>query len=102
MKYSSQTTGLPLALLLIFLSLTGKAQTQQAVPAEADPATLTKALDQYRLQHLQEKLFVHTDKELYWRGGICWFKLIVLGAGSPGPLEIIKGVFRECSAKKKK
>src|SRR5258708_7556165 len=95
MKYSSQTTGLPLALLLFFLSLTGKAQTQQAVPAEADPATLTKALDQYRLQHLQEKLFVHTDKELYLAGEICWFKLYDVDAGSHRPLDISKVAYLE-------
>src|SRR5258708_6402595 len=102
MKYSSQTTGLPLALLLFFLSLTGKAQTQQAVPAEADPATLTKALDQYRLQHLQEKVFVHTDKVLYVAGEIFWFKLYDVDAGSHRPLDISKVAYLEWLVKNNK
>ena len=37
--------------------------------------TLEDQFDAYRKQALQEKLFVHTDKNIYLTGEILWMKL---------------------------
>lgn len=62
-----------------------------------DPVTssVTKDLDQYRMQRLQEKLFVHTDKDVYLAGEICWFKIYSVDAGSHQPLDLSKVVYLE-------
>ena len=60
-----------------------------------DPAGVQKALDQYRQQHLQEKLYVHTDKNFYLAGEICWFKLYDIEAGSHRPLDMSKVAYLE-------
>ena len=36
--------------------------------------TLQKNFEEYRMQALQEKVFVHTDKDFYLAGEILWFK----------------------------
>ena len=50
---------------------------------------------EYRTQRLQEKMFVHTDKDLYLAGEICWFKLYVVEAGSHRPLDMSKVAYLE-------
>ena len=50
---------------------------------------------EYRSQRLQEKVFVHTDKDLYLAGEICWFKLYVVEAGSHRPLDMSKVAYLE-------
>ena len=58
-------------------------------------ATLTRDLEQYRSQRLQEKIFLHTDKECYLAGEICWFKLYVAEAVSHHPLDLSKVAYLE-------
>ena len=77
--------------LLLFLAFV----TAQGVAQEATPAALGKDLDQYRLQRLQEKVFVHTDKEFYLAGEICWFKLYVVDASFHQPLDLSKIAYLE-------
>ncbi len=48
-----------------------------------------------RAQHLQEKLFVHTDKEFYLAGEICWFKLYAVDAADHHPLDLSKLAYLE-------
>jgi len=38
--------------------------------------------DEYRMNNLQEKLFVHTDRDGYVSGEICWFKIYDVDAAS--------------------
>ena len=38
----------------------------------------------------QEKLFLHTDKEVYLAGELCWFKLYVIDADTHRPLDLSK------------
>ena len=96
MKNCSQTIGLPLALLLFSLAFTGPAHAQETLHAnDATPAALEKGMEQYRLQHLQEKLFVHTDKEFYLAGEICWFKLYNVDASFHHPVDISKVAYLE-------
>lgn len=54
--------------LPLFLSITTAAQQDVA-------NDLKKEFDNYRKSNLQEKLYVHTDKNVYLAGEILWFKL---------------------------
>jgi hypothetical protein len=63
--------------------------------AQEPTATLTTELDQYRSQRLQEKIFVHTDKEFYLAGEICWFKLYLVDASVHRPLDLSKVAYLE-------
>jgi len=79
-------------LLLSFLSLAmAPAAWSQAPVTE----TLRADLDAYRAQRMQEKLYVHTDKDLYLAGEICWFKIYAVDAGSHRPLDMSKVVYLE-------
>ena len=79
---------IPIFLLLASWTLHASAQ-------ETVPAALAKDLDQYRSRRLQEKLFVHTDKESYLAGEICWFKLYLVDAGRHRPLDLSKVAYLE-------
>ena len=61
-----------------------------ALAQDTIPAALKEDLYQYGSKHLQEKLYVHTDKEFYLAGEICWFKIYVVEAGSHHPLDLSK------------
>ncbi len=80
-------TNLSAAFLLLAASYAG---AQSPMTAE-----LSKGLDVYRHQHLQEKLFVHTDKEFYLSGEICWFKLYAVDATSHRPMDLSKVAYLE-------
>jgi hypothetical protein len=79
-----------ITIFLLLASWTLHASAQESVPA-----ALGKDLDQYRSQRLQEKLFVHTDKESYLAGEICWFKLYLVDAGGHHPLDLSKVAYLE-------
>ncbi len=65
------------------------------VIAQEPTAALTTELDQYLSQRLQEKIFVHTDKEFYLAGEICWFKLYLVDACVHRPLDLSKVAYLE-------
>lgn len=50
---------------------------------------------QYNLNSLQEKLFVHTDKEAYSAGELIWFKIYSVDGTDHHPLDISKVVYVE-------
>lgn len=62
---------------------------------ETATAQLASELDSYRTQHIQEKIFVHTDKEFYLAGEICWFKLYLVDASLHHPLGLSKVAYLE-------
>jgi len=66
-----------------------------AFSQEPVTTSVTKDLDQYRVKRLQEKLFVHTDKDVYLAGEICWFKIYSVDAASHQPLDLSKVVYLE-------
>ena len=84
-------------LMILFLPITlGPLGVFGQAPAQDQVTTELKATaNEYRSQRLQEKLFVHTDKELYLAGEICWFKLYVVEAGSHRPLDMSKVAYLE-------
>ncbi len=88
--------------LLFFLLLFSQvlpAFSQESVPVghSQDPAFagLAHDLDQYRSQRIREKIFVHTDKDSYLAGEICWYKLYVVEAGDHRPLDLSKVAYLE-------
>jgi hypothetical protein len=71
--------------LLVFSALPLGLLAQEPATAE-----LARQLDSWRSAHFQEKLFVHTDKEFYLAGEICWFKLYLVDAGAHRPVDLSK------------
>ena len=57
---------------------------------EPPTAELTRVINTYHSTHLREKVFVHTDKEFYLAGEICWFKLYLVDAAGHRPLGLSK------------
>ncbi len=55
-----------------------------------DANSLIRQFESYSSQHLQEKVFVHTDKSFYLTGEIVWFKVYVTDAVLNKPSEISK------------
>src|ERR1700753_3630143 len=47
----------------------------------------------YKHSSLQEKVFVHTDKNVYLPGEIIWFKVYCVDGDSHKPLDISKVVY---------
>lgn len=62
-----------LARLHCFLFLSLFALTTNAVAQDAN--AIIAGFESHRQAYLQEKIFVHTDKETYITGEICWFKI---------------------------
>ncbi|MCW3105555.1 MAG: hypothetical protein JWQ09_61 [Segetibacter sp.] len=52
--------------------------------------SITPQFERYSSQHLQEKVFVHTDKSFYLVGEIVWFKVYVTDAVFNKPSDISK------------
>jgi hypothetical protein len=64
--------------------------------AQEPPTTqLTGELNAYRSKYIQEKIFVHTDKEFYLAGEICWFKCYMVDASGNRPLDLSKVAYLE-------
>mgnify|MGYP001791927003 CR=1 FL=1 len=53
-------------------------------------SSIENKFDKYRQYHLQEKIFVHTDKNTYTSGEICWFKIYNVDAYFHKPLNFGK------------
>jgi hypothetical protein len=60
-----------------------------------DADVLKKQLDQYSQNVLQEKLYVHTDRDLYLAGEIAWFKLYAVDGSFHKPLDLSKVAYVE-------
>jgi hypothetical protein len=77
-----------LVLFLLICLLSAGAQTRETAATPQAPA-LTAALP------MQEKVFVHTDKDFYLAGEILWFKLYVVDAAFHRPLDLSKLAYIE-------
>ena len=69
--------------------LTATAGFAQVLPG------LQSSFDQYNLNTLQEKLFVHTDKNAYTAGELMWFKIYNVDGINHKPLNFSKVVYIE-------
>ena len=79
------------SIILCTCLVLGVAATAQEQPA----AALGKRLEGYRQHHLQEKLFLHTDKDFYLAGEICWFKVYTVDGSSQKPIDLSKVAYLE-------
>lgn len=82
-----------LSYLIILTALLGSAFTAKA----QDPvfAGVRKKFEDYNKAFVQEKIFVHTDKEFYLAGEIVWFKIYCLNAGTNKPMNASKVAYAE-------
>ncbi|WP_295668675.1 hypothetical protein [uncultured Mucilaginibacter sp.] len=71
----------------------GHAMAQQAVPAEMAP--IQKNLNDYNTNSLQEKLFVHTNKNSCTAGELLWFKIYNVDGIYLHPINISKVAYVE-------
>ncbi len=63
--------------------------------AQNDYAGVQNRFAQYREKALQEKIYVHTDKEFYLAGEIVWFKLYYVEGSQHTPLDLSKVAYVE-------
>ena len=80
--------------ILLILSMALRT-TAQITPATGTPGQIAADLTAYQRVRLQEKLYVHTDKEFYLSGEICWFKLYVVNATNHQPMDLSKVAYLE-------
>jgi uncharacterized protein YfaS (alpha-2-macroglobulin family) len=62
----------------------------QYVLGQTNMDTIVNSYKNYRNQHFQEKLFIHTDKDFYTAGEIMWFKVYATDAIFNKPLSLSK------------
>lgn len=65
------------------------------VIAQKPETAIEQQFDTYRKNALQEKMFVHTDKEFYLGGEICWFKVYAVDAFFHKPIDLSKVAYAE-------
>ena len=81
------------SVLLVISALAQTSSTQEV---------LQKQFDNYRQNTLQEKIFVHTDKNFYLSGEICWFKIYDVDGYFHKPLDVSKVAYVEVLDKNNK
>lgn len=78
-------------LLTIFILCCSQVIMAQVFNAD----TLQRKFEQYSLDHLQEKIFVHTDKNFYMAGEVAWFKIYTTDGSFNRPLDFSKVAYTE-------
>ena len=73
---------------LLMLSLQVAGQNKELL-------TLQNSVENYTKNNLQEKIYVHTDKNFYVANEICWFKIYNVDAIFNKPLNISKVAYVE-------
>jgi len=64
--------------------------------AQANEADLLRQqFEQYQTNHLQEKVFLHADRQFYIAGELCWFSAFVTDAASHRPLALSRVLYVE-------
>ncbi len=66
------------------------------------PDSINKRFGRYAEHNLQEKIYVHTDRELYLAGEILWFKLYSVNTGSNQSISFSKVAYIEIIDKNQK
>ncbi len=77
---------------LLFLLLICRSLSHAQAPAAKE---IINKFDANRNTDLQEKLFLHSDKDFYVAGEICWFKIYAVDAFFHRPLEMSKVAYVE-------
>jgi hypothetical protein len=66
-----------------------------ATLAQQPEARLLKTFQDYRTNHLQEKIYVHTDRTFYLTGETMWFSLRVVDGTQHKPLDLSSVIYIE-------
>lgn len=66
-----------------------------ALSQSADADTLARRFNQYAGKAVQEKLFLHTDKEFYVAGEIAWFRIFYVDGSTHKPFYLSKLAYVE-------
>lgn len=66
------------------------------------PDSINSRFNSFSQKHLQEKLYLHTDKDLYLSGEIIWFKVYNVGSASNSLLDFSKIAYAEILDKDQK
>jgi hypothetical protein len=82
------------ALVKLFFCLVFIISALQAI-AQAPVSALVQPFDAYRRQTFQEKLFVHTDQNVYLTGETLWFKIYYVNATTHQPTDLSKVAYLE-------
>lgn len=80
-------------LIIVFFTLPFLASWNSFAQREEHPARVQ--LENYRQTNLQEKVFVHTDRNFYLTGDHLWLKIYVVDASFNKPLNLSKVVYVE-------
>lgn len=80
-----------LYVFFVFLSCIG----HQSIFAQVPVNNFQKTIDKYRNQKQTEKVYVHTDKDLYLAGEIIWFKLYYVDGSFHKPFDLSKIAYVE-------
>ena len=67
----------------------------QACAQNSSLVSLQEKLEYYSSNHLEEKLYLHTDKNVYFNNEICWFKVYDVDAFFNTPIQISNVVYVE-------
>ena len=71
--------------IFFLLAIISNVQAQQV-----NPDSIASRFEKFNANNLQEKIFVHTDREMYLAGEILWFKLYYTNAGTNKLLDLSK------------
>ncbi|MFC6997387.1 hypothetical protein [Rufibacter roseus] len=88
MRYNLFRRVLPLLGLCLLLSFRGQSQSEGA-------KALAQSVSTYSQLHLQEKVYLHTDRSSYLAGETMWFKVYKVDAMHHQPVELSKVVYVE-------
>jgi hypothetical protein len=77
-----------LSLLLLLVSLSSQAQSTSNLPVVEQFASFNR-------NNIQEKIFVHTDKDFYLAGEIVWYKIYYMDGTFHRPLDLSKVAYVE-------
>jgi hypothetical protein len=83
--------------ILILLAVISNVQAQQV-----NPDSIASRFESYNANNLQEKIFLHTDREMYLAGEILWFKLYYTYAGTNKLMDLSKIAYIEIIDKNQK
>ena len=84
-------------IIIFFFFISFQLKTSDAFSQALTTATLIDKFDQYSKQSLQEKIYVHTDKDFYVAGEIIWFKLYYIDGNTNKALQFSKVAYVEIS-----
>ncbi|NCI51559.1 hypothetical protein GWC95_16640 [Sediminibacterium roseum] len=77
------------------LMLAGLLLLAGAAQAQLTTGTLEKKFNQFRINNLQEKMYLHVDRNFYLAGDILWCKAYVVDATLHQPLDLSKVAYVE-------